>query len=430
MSCQICLVTEKDKYGSDKWIARWLLGGCVLIMLMVVVGGITRLTHSGLSMVRWNLFGSLPPSDETKWQTLFGQYQQSPEFRLINYNFTLNDFKNIFWWEFIHRLIGRTIGIVFIVPFLWFLIRKKLTRPLLRKIGLLFLLGLTQGFVGWFMVKSGLDRAPHVSHYFLAMHLFMAFTTFALTFWFALGIRQSRERTVQVTSRIAFWLRVQLVLIAVQVVYGGFVAGLRAGLLFPQFPLMDGKLIPTDAYAMHPWWRNVLENGAGVQFIHRTLAWLIVTNTIVLLYTAYKTKVTLAIQKKVNLMAAAVGIQFALGITTLLLQVPVAVASMHQVSAFILLATTVYLWHALHIKSEIHDGISHHADSRYPGEENKPESDSHEMPGFIHERNYVAHTQSKEQPSKAEKKKHVRTVKDAKQEQAKSLKNDLEYVIA
>jgi hypothetical protein len=214
------------------------------------------------------------------------------------------------------------------------------------------------------------------------------------------------------------------------VLYGGFVAGLRAGLLFPQFPMMGESLVPADVYAMQPWWKNLLENGAGVQFVHRTVAWLIVVNTIVLVYAVHHAKAALAIRKKVYLLAVAVGIQFALGVTTLLLQVPVAVASLHQVSAFFLLGTGIYLLHSLYIRSEVDDRVSHHADSGNPGKQYKSESNSHEVAGFIHERNYVAHAKCKEEPSETEKKKHVATSESAKHGDVEYLKNDMEYVIA
>lgn len=427
---EICYVNKKDESGSQKWISRWLLSGCVLIMLMVVIGGITRLTHSGLSMVKWSLFGSLPPTDEASWTTLFNQYQQSPEYQLINHNFTLADFKNIFWWEFIHRMIGRTIGVVFIVPFTWFLIRKKFTRPLLLKVGVVFLLGLVQGFIGWFMVKSGLDKVPHVSHYFLALHLITAFTTFAVTFWIALDLKRPIWEGNSIAKAVRILSHTLLVFIGLQVVYGGFVAGLRAGWLFPQFPKMGDAWIAPDAYSMEPFWKNVLENGAGVQFVHRTLAWLIVMNSVLLVYTAWKRKITGPAWRSIQLLAVAVLVQFSLGVTTLLLHVPVVVASLHQVSAFVLLGAAVYTLHTQRRESDVHDRISHHTDSGGPGKNNESETDTNKVTRSGDEGNNIAHAQSEEQPAKTEKKKHVDAFVSAKQDSASLPKNDLKYVYA
>lgn len=343
----------------NRWIIRWLLCGCALIMTMVIIGGITRLTHSGLSMVKWSVFGSVPPMSQEKWEVLFDQYKQSPEYQLINSHYGLEDFKSIFWWEFIHRFLGRTIGIVFLVPFLWFVIRKQLPPGYLRK--LIFLLGLggLQGVFGWIMVKSGLNKDPHVSHYLLALHLATAFTTFAYTFWLALDLMRQRSNTVEVPVRMKRLVNLLLVLVSIQIVYGAFVAGLKAGYYYPQFPMMGDHFLPPDATFMTPMWKNMLENPVGVQFIHRILAMLVVLNSGALIFFGRNEKLGTTYRKGIQVLALAIVAQFTLGVMTLLMKVPVSVASVHQLGAFFVLAITMYLLHEQVRTSQMKNGVHH-----------------------------------------------------------------------
>lgn len=327
-------------------VIAWLFTGCFLIFSMVIIGGITRLTQSGLSMVEWKFTGSLPPSTAQEWNTRFEKYRKSPEARLINKNFTVEDFKHIFWWEYIHRFLGRAIGIVFILPFLWFWIRKKIPPGFYGKIILLFGLGLSQGILGWIMVKSGLNKIPHVSHFLLAAHLATAFTTFGFTFWFALEllfpvkeIRKSRSFNREV--RILFFL------VSLQIIYGAFVAGLKAGLIFSTFPRMEDHWVAPEVFSRDSWWENMISNPAGVQFIHRVLALLIVAMVAHICFRARKLCFSAQLKKILIALCAAITLQFSLGVTTLLFQVPVVIASMHQAGAFLLFSITLLLLHRL-----------------------------------------------------------------------------------
>lgn len=341
---------------SHRPVLVWLLTGCFLIFAMVIIGGITRLTQSGLSMVEWKFTGSLPPMNEAEWNIQFEKYRHSPEYKLINNNFSLDDFKNIFWWEFIHRFTGRTIGFVFIIPFCWFLIRKKIPPGFLKRIFFLFGLGLFQGMLGWVMVKSGLNKIPHVSPYLLAAHLAMAFTTFGFTFWFALDLLfpQNEIQKSRSMKRKAIFL---FILVSLQIIYGALVAGMKAGFLFPQFPKMGSSWIAPEVFFMHPWWRNLLENGAGVQFVHRSLAILIVITTAAILVRSRKMFFSPRTNKIIYALCAIVLLQFALGVATLLLHVPVVVASLHQAGAFLLFSATLLLLHRLY---DLRNRISQH----------------------------------------------------------------------
>jgi len=325
-------------------IIVWLFAGCFLIFAMVLIGGITRLTHSGLSMVEWKFTGSLPPLNEQDWQEEFSKYQQSPEFQKINTHFTVEDFKGIFWWEFIHRMLGRLIGIVFIIPLIWFIIRKKLPPGFLKNAAVLLLLGFCQGLLGWIMVKSGLNKVPHVSHYLLASHLSLAFITFGFTFWYALNLIYGKQNNnpVHAISKNAIIL---LALVALQIVYGAFVAGMQAGALCPTWPKMCNSWMPSEVSSMLPAWRNFLENPYGVQFIHRTLAILILAFAAVLFYRKRIQNITQQQDKLITFVLFGITAQVILGIATLLLHVPVSLASLHQVGAFFLFSIIITLIH-------------------------------------------------------------------------------------
>lgn len=235
---------------ADRSVIIWLLTGCLLIFVMVVVGGVTRLTHSGLSMVDWNLFmGAIPPLNEQEWIATFNQYKQFPEYQKVNFTFSLDEFKSIFFWEYLHRLIGRLIGLVFIVPFVYFLIRKKISGSLLRECLLILGMGAFQGFLGWWMVKSGLVDNPDVSHYRLAIHLIAAFLTFAYTFWVALKLIYTNDSHDSSTP-MRRGLIVLLILLIVQIVYGAFVAGLDAGKVFNTWPKMGKQWVAEAVTAM------------------------------------------------------------------------------------------------------------------------------------------------------------------------------------
>ncbi len=330
--------------SSHRPVIFWLLSGCFLIYLMVVAGGITRLTESGLSMVEWSPTGSLPPMNEQEWMEQFEKYQQSPEYKILNQHFTLDDFKSIFWWEYIHRFLGRLIGVVFIIPFLWFWIKKKLPQGFLKKAIILFALGAFQGYLGWWMVESGLVKNPFVSHYRLAAHLITAFATFGFTFWFALDLiyYSKNENAVSFLKKLSVLL---LSVVVLQIIYGAFVAGLKAGYGYPTFPKMGDEWFPDDIVSLEPVWKNFLEGHAGVQFVHRYLAYVIVIITGIIFFRARKMNLTSGQKKIINAIGIIVLAQFILGVLTLLYGIPIVIAVLHQVGAFFLFATTLLLIH-------------------------------------------------------------------------------------
>ncbi|MDX1464054.1 MAG: COX15/CtaA family protein, partial [Marinirhabdus sp.] len=323
----------------NKRVIYWLLTGCVLIFIMVVVGGITRLTHSGLSISNYKLIsGTIPPMNEAEWQEAFDLYKQYPEYQKLNSRFTLEEFKDIYFWEWLHRVIGRFIGLVFLIPFLYFLFKKQLTSSTIKKCVLLLFLGGFQGFLGWYMVKSGLVDRPDVSHYRLAMHLTTAFITFAYTLWVALDLVFPKKKEIHVGMRNL--IRVALGVLLVQIIYGAFVAGLDAGWIHNHWPLMnDGKLIhETVTIEQNPVWKNFVEGKSGVQFVHRYLAYVVVAVIGLVWYRASKINQTALQKSGIRWLVALVVVQFILGVFTLILQVPVALGVLHQVVAFFLLA--------------------------------------------------------------------------------------------
>ncbi|MBL86630.1 MAG: heme A synthase [Winogradskyella sp.] len=330
----------------NKAVIYWLLTGCILIFIMVVVGGITRLTHSGLSISNYKLIsGTIPPMNEVEWNEAFELYKQYPEYQKLNNHFTLEDFKDIYFWEWIHRVIGRFIGLVFIIPFIYFLIRKQLSKPTIKKSIILLLMGGFQGFLGWYMVKSGLVDRPDVSHYRLAAHLTTAFLTFAYTFWVALDLMFPNKKAID--TKLRNFIRIGLVVLIIQIIYGAFVAGLDAGWIHNHWPFMsEGKLIHETVYTEHnPTYLNFIEGKSGVQFIHRTLAYVVVIFILSIWYKATRKDITKWQTKGVNSLLLVVGIQFLLGVLTLLLAVPVWLGVLHQVVAFILLSCMVFTLH-------------------------------------------------------------------------------------
>jgi cytochrome c oxidase assembly protein subunit 15 len=327
-------------------VVYWLLTGCILIFIMVVIGGITRLTHSGLSISNYKLIsGTIPPLNDLEWQEAFDLYKQYPEYQKLNNNFSLQDFKDIYFWEWLHRVIGRLIGIVFFIPFLYFLIAKKLSKPTIRKSIVLLLLGGFQGFLGWYMVKSGLVDNPDVSHYRLAAHLTTAFLTFAYTFWVALDIIFPNKK--QVNKGFRNLIRGSLALLLIQIVYGAFVAGLDAGFIHNHWPMMsEQKFMHQTVYIeQSPLYKNFIEGKSGVQFIHRILAYLVVISVFVIWYKAKKKDLSKHQLTGVNLLLILVGVQFLLGVFTLLLQVPIWLGVAHQIGAFLLLSALIFTLH-------------------------------------------------------------------------------------
>jgi cytochrome c oxidase assembly protein subunit 15 len=330
----------------NRAIAAWLLACCALVFAMVVVGGITRLTHSGLSIVEWQpIVGALPPLDEGGWQETFRKYQQTPEYRLVNPGMSLDGFKSIFWWEYVHRLLGRLIGAAFLLPLLWFALRGRIDRALTWKLLVIFGLGGLQGALGWYMVQSGLVDDPRVSQYRLTAHLGIAFLIYAAMLWIAFDLLFPRASPAfRGLRRFAFALAV---LVFVMVLSGGLVAGIRAGLAYNTFPLMNGGVVPPEIFSLDPWYLNFFSNMATVQFDHRLIAWLLA-----FLVPWFWLKVRRAAAPRraklgAGLLLAALALQIALGIATLLLSVPIPLAAAHQAGALLVFSAAIFALHSL-----------------------------------------------------------------------------------
>jgi len=330
---------------TPKIVGYWLLLGAILAVSMVVIGGITRLTHSGLSMVKWHpISGIVPPLNTTEWTAEFNHYKTSPEYIKHNYHFTLDDFKSIFWWEFIHRFIGRLIGIVFIVPFLWFYFTKKLTdKKLFKNLIIIFLLGGLQGFIGWFMVKSGLVDRPSVSHFRLALHLVTALFLFSYILGTALPILAPISKKQISSPRLQKRLKILLGLVSLQIIYGAFTAGLKAGYIYPTYPKMGSDWLPDSAIESlkSTGILALVENPILVQFIHRWLAALVLFFFVKFYLEANKLKLSAVQVKCNNTLIGLIILQITLGIFTLINAVPVSLGVLHQLGAVLVLATLV-----------------------------------------------------------------------------------------
>jgi Uncharacterized protein required for cytochrome oxidase assembly len=262
--------------SSSKPIAIWLLIGVAMIMIQVLLGGITRLTESGLSITEWKpLTGTLPPLNTAEWQSEFDKYKNTDQFRYIHSDFTLSDFKFIFFWEWFHRLWARLLGVVFLVGFIYFLVRKKFKQEMIIPMVILFLLGALQGIVGWIMVKSGLlPEKMFVGHIQLATHFIAALILLCYTFWFALNLLIPPKRLV-INSALKKLTIIIVCILFIQLIYGAFMSGLKAATAAPTWPDINGNIVPAQINNLSPWWRNLTDNKIAVQFIHRTIAYLL-----------------------------------------------------------------------------------------------------------------------------------------------------------
>jgi len=331
-------LTNASSGSRSRALRLWLGAVAALIFAMVLVGGATRLTESGLSIVEWKpLTGTIPPLSETAWQTEFEKYQTIPQYQQVNRGMTLDEFKLIYWWEWTHRLLGRLIGAAFLLPFLWFL-WKGWVEPALRGwLWMVFGLGALEATVGWWMVSSGLAERVNVSPYRLAFHLTLACAIFALIVWTIQRLRPQPPSPAPMRLRASAIALVVLVLC--QIYWGALVAGLRAGLLYNTWPLIDGHVLPAAASLFYnePWWRNLFENPLTVQFTHRGIAYLLLVAAFLHAADAARAgRGALALA-----LAGAVTIQAALGITTLIYQVPIGLALAHQGMAIVVLAIAV-----------------------------------------------------------------------------------------
>jgi cytochrome c oxidase assembly protein subunit 15 len=331
-------------------IAAWLIACCVLVFAMVVVGGVTRLTHSGLSIVEWQpIVGTLPPLDEAQWQETFAKYRQTPEYQLVNKGMSLDEFKGIFWWEYFHRLLGRLIGAAFLLPFLVFLARRRIPDGYGAKLAAIFVLGGLQGAMGWYMVKSGLVDDPRVSPFRLTAHLGLAFVILAAMQWVAMSLLfpapPPRDDASARSARRWAWAVAWLVF--AMVLTGGFVAGIRAGFAYNTFPLMNGHVVPPEILMLEPWWRNFFWNMATVQFDHRLGAWLLAIVVPLAWWRVVRADLGMRARMAAHLVLAMLCVQVALGIATVLMVVPLPLAAAHQAGAVVLFALSLNLAHAL-----------------------------------------------------------------------------------
>jgi cytochrome c oxidase assembly protein subunit 15 len=341
----------------NRAIAVWLLACCAMIFLMVVIGGVTRLTESGLSITEWKpVTGVMPPLSEAEWQAEFAKYQQIPEYKQVHFTMTLAEFKGIYFWEYLHRLWGRLIGVVFAVPLIWFGLRRMIPLDLAPKLVGLFALGGLQGFMGWYMVKSGLVDRTDVSQYRLVAHLGLAVVIYAAMLWVALGLLVSEPMAVAF-ARLRHGASALVVLVFLTLLSGGFVAGLDAGLTYNTFPLMDGRYVPAGYAQLEPFWLNWFENVTAVQFDHRVLAETTFCAAVALWIFGRRSLVPGPARTALHCVLAAACLQVTLGISTLLLVVPIPLAAAHQAGAILLLTTVLVFRHLVRAPESRHSHV-------------------------------------------------------------------------
>lgn len=322
----------------------WLIIVAALVVCTLMVGGATRLTESGLSIVEWKpVTGTIPPLTEAEWSRQFEAYKTIPQYREMNRGMSLSEFKTIFWWEWGHRLLGRLIGAVFLLPFLWFLWRGFLSPGLKRRLWIIFVLGGVQGAVGWWMVSSGLTERVSVSQYRLAIHFMLALFIFSAIVWLLRRHIQGGVPSVA-PLRVKVVGRILLVLVFLQLYFGALVAGLRAGRVFNTWPLIDGAFIPSAArlFFEQPWWRNFFDNTLTVQFSHRMIAYTLVVVAVGHAIDAVRSRTSPAIVSGALWIVAAMVVQVAIGILTLLNQVPIDLGLAHQAVAIVILTMLLF----------------------------------------------------------------------------------------
>lgn len=332
--------------SQDRAVAIWLLICCALVFAMVVLGGFTRLTGSGLSMVDWRpMMGWLPPLTDIEWQRVFEMYQQSPQFEKVNSHMDVHAFKSIFWLEYLHRLLGRTIGIVFLLPCVFFFATGRIAAAEWSKYLLMFIMGGLQGVLGWYMVASGLVDVPHVSQYRLTAHLVAAFLIYAYMFWIAMSLLFPAGGG----NRHSWYGKSLMLTIitSVTIISGGFVAGLKAGKIYNTFPMMGDYWIPPGTMALQPFWRNFFDNATTVQLNHRILAISTLIAVIAFWMQARNADLPDRSRPAINALLHTTALQVALGITTLIMAVPVILGVMHQAVAMLLFTVSLYILHSL-----------------------------------------------------------------------------------
>ena len=321
-------------------LSIWLITMFWIISIMIIVGGLTRLTDSGLSITEWELFtGFFPPLNQNDWIVYFNLYKEIPEFKLQNFNMTLSDFKIIFWWEWAHRFLGRLIGLGFLIPLIYFSFKIKFTK--LLNLYFIFLLICFQGFIGWYMVSSGLIDRVDVSHFRLSVHLLIAFLIISLIYWNYLKINISRNITNKLNSFIPFLF---LILIFSQISIGAFVSGMDAGKIYNSWPLMGNSYFPDDNNINNLFKISALSDPSLVQFIHRNLAYLIGIFYLLILYKIYINRMN-DLYRSINFLGFFIILQIILGIFTVLYGAQILVASMHQISSIFLVSSSIYFFY-------------------------------------------------------------------------------------
>ena len=348
---------------NDRQVSRWLILGIISVALMLILGSITRLTNSGLSMVEWKpITGTLPPLNDLQWQEEFTKYKTSPEYIKLNYHFDLAQFKEIFFWEYSHRLLGRVIGLVFFIPFIFFLIKKKIkSKKLLVHLLVIFFLGGMQGVIGWFMVKSGLKDNPHVSHLWLSVHLVTALFLISYIFVTVLHLLFPNRNTVhtQQTKKVLILSKILLVFASIQIVYGAFIAGLKAGKLHATFPKMGNEWFPSKIgkeFANNGFF-SLFEEANTILFIHRWLAVIVLLLVFYIIYNARNIVITLQQKSALKYLLVAISIQFLLGIFTILYGVPVVLGVLHQFGAMLFLLSILTMMYFFKSDNSLKDKI-------------------------------------------------------------------------
>jgi len=334
---------ESLQISHRKQVVGWLVVCGILVFCMIIVGGATRLTHSGLSIVEWEpIVGTIPPLNDTDWNQVFDEYKGSPEYQLINFGMSLDEFKVIFWWEYFHRLLGRLIGFVFFVPFLFFLLTRRLNAELTGRLLGIFALGGLQGGMGWYMVASGLVDEPNVSQYRLTAHLGIAFLIFGAITWTAMSVLYPSKTNLSVPVRSMYKTSVAVsATLFLMVLSGGFVAGLQAGLIYNTFPLMGNSFIPPNLFALTPFWTNFFDNMTTVQFDHRIIAYILAIMIPIFWFKLRRRDVSNRTKTLSNLLLGLLALQIVLGITTLIYHVPTVLGVAHQAIGSLLFITSL-----------------------------------------------------------------------------------------
>ena len=340
--------TVAPAIAGDRAVIAWLAACAALVVLMMLVGAITRLTESGLSIAEWApLIGTLPPLSDAEWQRVFALYRQTMEYQAVNAGMSLAEFKTIFWWEYLHRLLGRFIGLAFGLPLLWFAIKRRIGRRLGYRLGALFLLGGLQGAVGWWMVASGLVDRVDVSQYRLATHLIIAFLILGGMIWTLLDMLPTPRATTTPSRGLLRFATTLLALILLLLFSGGLVAGLDAGFVYNEWPLMGGVFVPESYGQMEPWWLNAFENVAAAQFNHRMLAYAVVIAVACLWFACWRAGLGAAARRPVDLLLAVVVGQLLLGIATVVSAVPLSLGVAHQAGAIAVFCLALWSAHTL-----------------------------------------------------------------------------------